>query len=182
MEESGYVEGTIALFEEMREAYGADRVGIVLQSYLRDRGADLEHLVDGRLPDPDREGRLLGGCPTRSTGRSAEIDAGLRPRRARAPRAGPPAGDCHPRSGGHRRGQGAGCRARHRPNIVRVPDALRRPRRPPGRPGSRRLPGAPYVPYGGDWFFYFLGCIRRIPGGLARRVSTRLGRPRRIAA
>ncbi len=45
MEESNYVESTIRLFEEMREVYGADRVGIVLQSYLRQRRDDLEQLA-----------------------------------------------------------------------------------------------------------------------------------------
>src|SRR5947209_5804144 len=47
MEESAYTECTIELFEEMRQAYGADRVGIVVQSYLRHRGGDLQRLLAG---------------------------------------------------------------------------------------------------------------------------------------
>jgi hypothetical protein len=33
-----------------------------------------------------------------------------------------------------------------------------------------------YVPYGRDWFTYFLGCVRRLPGGLAPRRLTRVVR------
>jgi proline dehydrogenase len=47
MEESAYVDATLELFEEMRDAYGRDTVGIVIQSYLREREADLERLIDG---------------------------------------------------------------------------------------------------------------------------------------
>jgi len=47
MEESAYVDTTLELFEEMRDAYGRDTVGIVIQSYLRKRQADLKRLIDG---------------------------------------------------------------------------------------------------------------------------------------
>ena len=47
MEESAYVDVTIELFEEMRNTYGPDTVGIVIQSYLRGRQADLDRLLAG---------------------------------------------------------------------------------------------------------------------------------------
>ena len=45
MEESRYVEPTLQIFEEMLDAFGADTVGVVLQSYLRQRKADLERML-----------------------------------------------------------------------------------------------------------------------------------------
>jgi proline dehydrogenase len=36
-----------------------------------------------------------------------------------------------------------------------------------------------YVPYGGQWYAYVLGCLRRLPGGAVRRMRTRLTRWRR---
>ncbi|HLY14033.1 MAG TPA: proline dehydrogenase family protein, partial [Candidatus Limnocylindrales bacterium] len=42
MEESPYVARTLAIFDEMRTTYGRDRVGIVLQAYLRKRAGDVE--------------------------------------------------------------------------------------------------------------------------------------------
>jgi proline dehydrogenase len=37
-----------------------------------------------------------------------------------------------------------------------------------------------YVPYGGDWYRYVLGCLRRLPGGIlqrARRLLVRTDQP-----
>ena len=47
MEESVYVDGTLAVFEDVRHRYGPDAVGIVVQSYLRHRQADLDRLMEG---------------------------------------------------------------------------------------------------------------------------------------
>lgn len=63
MEESGYVESTIGLFEEMREEYGAEKVGIVLQSYLRDRPDDLAPLAAAGPPHPLRRGPGAEAAP-----------------------------------------------------------------------------------------------------------------------
>jgi hypothetical protein len=30
-----------------------------------------------------------------------------------------------------------------------------------------------YIPYGGQWFAYFLGCVRRLPEGALRRWQRR---------
>src|SRR5271155_5788820 len=45
MEESPYVDVTLALFDSMQREYGSDTVGIVIQSYLRKRSGDLERLT-----------------------------------------------------------------------------------------------------------------------------------------
>jgi proline dehydrogenase len=36
-----------------------------------------------------------------------------------------------------------------------------------------------YVPYGTEWFAYFLGSVRRLPMGMLRRWQTRFGRDRK---
>lgn len=181
MEESRYVARTIALFEDLRQTYGSDRVGIVLQSYLREHAGDLEHLIAGgsririvkggywEAPDvvyrakPDidasfaRDVRLLlerGISPAIATHDPAAI-AGAR-------------SIVEERAIDRRSFEFQmlyGVRADLQDALVR--DGF-----------NVRL----YVPYGGDWFVYFLGCVRRIPGGIARRIATRLGRPRRSAA
>jgi proline dehydrogenase len=46
MEEAIYVEETLRTFEEMQDLYGNGTVGVVIQSYLRHRSDDLEHLLD----------------------------------------------------------------------------------------------------------------------------------------
>ena len=45
MEESAYVEETLRIFEGMQDRYGGDAIGIVIQSYLRHRAGDLDHLI-----------------------------------------------------------------------------------------------------------------------------------------
>lgn len=47
MEESAYEESTIRLFEQARDQFGETTVGIVVQSYLRARPDDLDHLIAG---------------------------------------------------------------------------------------------------------------------------------------
>ncbi len=46
MEESPYLDRTLRIFEEMRVRYGVRTVGLVIQSYLRHREADLDRLMD----------------------------------------------------------------------------------------------------------------------------------------
>jgi len=181
MEESGYVERTIALFEELRDAYGAACVGIVLQSYLRGRGADIEHLVEGG----SRIRIVKGGyweAPDRVYRTKSDIDAAFtRDVRVLLDRGVSPA------------------IATHDPAAIAAVRAIVAERKlDPTLFEFQMLYGVRgdlqdelarngfqvrlYVPYGGDWFVYFLGCVRRLPGGTARRVATRLGRPRRSAA
>jgi proline dehydrogenase len=47
MEEAPYVDQTLNIFKDARDRFGSDTVGIVIQSYLRDHKDDLKQLVDG---------------------------------------------------------------------------------------------------------------------------------------
>lgn len=47
MEESRYVDKTLKIFEEARENYGAGTVGIAIQSYLRGHSGDLDRVLAG---------------------------------------------------------------------------------------------------------------------------------------
>jgi lipopolysaccharide/colanic/teichoic acid biosynthesis glycosyltransferase/proline dehydrogenase len=172
MEESRYVEATLGLYDEMREAYGTDRVGIVLQSYLRGRPDDL-----GRLAAAGSRIRLVKGGYW-ETGEvvyrsksdidhafSADIDRLIREGR-------------QPAIGTHDTGaidtasavadsiglpKSAfeiqmlyGVRSDLRDRLVRDGHTVRS-----------------YVPYGGQWYEYVLGCLRRIPGGMLRHARER---------
>jgi proline dehydrogenase len=46
MEESPYVDRTLRLFEEMLASFGPETVGIVIQSYLHSRSDDLDRVLD----------------------------------------------------------------------------------------------------------------------------------------
>ncbi len=178
MEESRYVESTIRLFEELRDVCGADRVGVVIQSYLRDRQADLTRLIDRgsriRLvkggywepetvvfrdrPDIDRafwrDMDLLlerGRYPAIATHDAAAIDEALR---------------IAARSGIDKAAFEFQMLYGVRPDLQA--DLV-------GQGCTVRC----YVPYGSQWFAYFLGCLRRMPGGAARRLRERVGRGRR---
>lgn len=58
MEESPYLDQTLRIFEEMRVEYGDGTVGLVIQSYLRHRAADLDLLMDHGA----RVRLVKGGC------------------------------------------------------------------------------------------------------------------------
>ncbi len=181
MEESPYVERTIDLFEEVRDAYGADRVGIVVQSYLRQRRDDLERLISGgssirlvrggywELPevvfktreDVDRAfyadiERLIrdGSHPAIATHDPAAVEVALRT-----------AADL-----GRRRDD-----FEFQMLLGVMPELLDRLL---GDGHAVRV----YVPYGGDWFAYVLGCVRRLPLGVARRLSDRVPARARTAS
>ncbi len=175
MEESAYTETTLCLFEEAREAYGADTVGVAIQSYLRHRHGDLVRLVAGgariRLvkggywepaavayrnkADIDRafrrDAELLlarGRCPALATHDERLIDEAL----ATAARLGRRDFELQMLYGVRRDLQDRLARAGH---AVRC-----------------------YVPYGGQWYAYFLGCVRRALGDALGRFGAR-GRPNR---
>ena len=178
MEESGYVEATIGLFEEMREAYGAARVGIVLQSYLRLRHDDL-----GRLAAAGSRIRLVKGGywepahvvfrAKRDVDRAffADIERLLREGRH-------PAIATHDPAAIGVAGRAAastglpkdafelqmlyGVRSDLQDRLVRDGYIVRC-----------------YVPYGGQWYAYVLGCLRRVPGGILQRARERFPRDTR---
>jgi len=169
-EESSYTERTLAIYEEMRQAYGARNVGIVRQSYLRHRTADLTRLVAGhsriRLvkggywetsavawqsrADIDRAFRkdidlLLtqGRGPAVATHDTRSIEYALR--LAAQLGLGPREFEFQ---------MLYGVRPDLQERLVRDGYTVRC-----------------YVPWGRDWYGYFLGCARRVPGGMLRRLG-----------
>lgn len=175
MEESPYVERTIALFEEMRDRYGADTVGVVLQSYLRRRGGDLERLLAGgsRI-------RLVKGGYWESAEvvhrRRADVDGAFRRDiEVLLARGRHPAIATHdPRAVEH------ACRAAAEAGLERRAFELQMlfgvARGLQDRLVRQGYSVRCYVPYGSDWYAYFLGCARRIPGGALRRLADRMRR------
>ena len=155
MEESQYVEVTLRLFEELRDEFGPETVGIVIQSYLRNRSSDLARVLDGR----GRVRLCKGGYlePATVTYRQkADIDRcfgrDLELLRARGVQ---PAIATHDPVFITRAKQWGrsdfsfemlyGVRPELQEQLVREGYRVRC-----------------YVPYGGQWFAYFLGCVRRM--------------------
>jgi proline dehydrogenase len=178
MEESGYVESTVGLFDEMREEYGAEQVGIVLQSYLRHRPSDL-----GRLAAVGSRIRLVKGGywePPDVVYRVkhdvdgaffADIERLLREGRHPAIATHDPAAISHARRVAASTGLAKdalefqmlyGVRSDLQDRLVRAGYAVRC-----------------YVPYGGQWYEYVLGCLRRVPGGILQRARDRVARATR---
>ena len=178
MEESGYVESTVGLFDEMREEYGAEQVGIVLQSYLRHRPDDL-----GRLAAAGSRIRLVKGGywePPDVVYRVkhdvdgaffADIERLLREGRHPAIATHDPAAISHARRVAASTGLAKdafefqmlyGVRSDLQDRLVRAGYVVRC-----------------YVPYGGQWYEYVLGCLRRVPGGILQRARDRLARATR---
>jgi len=174
MEESKYTEATLEIFEEMREAFGSDTVGIVLQSYLRNRGGDLERMIAG-----DSRIRLVKG----GYWESAEVayrgkadienafarDLELLFSRGRHPAIATQDAKFLSRSldlAAHAGLDPAafelqflyGVRPDLQQSLVRDGYTVRC-----------------YIPYGGNWYAYVLGCLRRIPGGILRRLKEGIG-------
>jgi proline dehydrogenase len=173
MEESPYVERTLRLFEEVREAWGPDAVGIVLQSYLRSRAAYLERLLEGgsRI-------RLVKGGYWEAADvvyrKRAEIDAAF-------------LGDIRVLLSRGRRPAIATHDERAVDHVLRVAAELGLDEEAfelqmlfgvrPDLQDALARDGHEvrcYVPYGSGWYEYFLGCLRRVPGGALRRLGDRL--------
>jgi proline dehydrogenase len=175
MEESQYVERTIHLFEEIREEYGAARVGIAVQSYLRHRPTDLTRLLDAG----SRVRLVKGGYweSNRVVYRArADIDRafwmdmetllerGHRP--AIATHDAAAIEEARRITARFGLDKGAfefqmlyGVRPDLQAALVREGYAVRC-----------------YVPYGGQWLPYVLGCVRRMPSAAVHRLRQRLGR------
>jgi proline dehydrogenase len=174
MEESRYVERTLLLFEAIRETYGAERVGIVVQSYLRDRTGDLPRLIAG-----GSQIRLVKGGywePPAIAYGAAEIDAAfLRDIKALLPAGREPAIATHDDaaiahadrvaatsgigSEGYEFQLLYGVRPRLLDDLVASGHRVRC-----------------YVPWGTQWYEYVLGCLRRSPRAAVPRL--RPGRDR----
>lgn len=180
MEESIYLEATLRIFEEARNRFGSAAVGIAMQSYLKGTDSTLERLL--------RTGarvRLVKGGYWESENvvcRSKhEIDQRFENDLQQLMSTGiDPAV------------------ATHDLNFIRCTIELAEKfQRKPGEFEFQMLYGVGreiqqdlvkkgfrvrcYVPYGGDWFTYFLGCLRRLPEGLWREFKERALRHRPAA-
>jgi len=169
MEESPYVDATLRLFEELRDRYGRDTTGVVIQSYLTQRRGDLDRVIAGgsqvrlvkggywepadvtcrRKEDIDRRFRddierlLVGGhYPAFATHDVHAIDYARR----RAAELGKGKGDFEFQ-------MLYGVRPDLQDRLVADGYNVRC-----------------YVPYGRQWHAYALGCIRRAPAGFLNRL------------
>jgi len=173
MEESPYVERTLRMFDEARDAFGTDTVGIVLQSYLRGREDDLEGLVasGSRI-------RLVKGGYWESADvvhrKRADVNAAfLRDVERLVARGRRPAIATHDADAIAR-----ACRVAAGAGLDRgaVEFQMLYGVRPELQAALARdgYPVRAYVPYGSRWYEYVLGCARRLPGGVMRRMGERL--------
>jgi proline dehydrogenase len=165
MEEACYIDETLRCFKEMLSIYGADTVGLVIQSYLRNRDGDLACLMDlgARI-------RLVKGGYRERRGQvfqtKAEVDAAFKRDIERLLTRG-----VHPAIATHdadaiawtktlqdRLGLGMdafefqmlyGVKPELQDTLVKEGYAVRC-----------------YIPYGGDWATHLAGCIRRVPSSL----------------
>ena len=179
IEESRYVEATIDLFEEMRDAYGVERVGIALQSYLRHRRGDL-----GRLAAAGSRIRLVKGGYWEPADvvfqAKRDVDRAFLADVEQLMRVAPyPAIATHDPVAVEAACRTAAAMGRDRATFefqmlfgVR-PDLQRRLVR-------EGFIVRCYVPYGGQWWAYVLGCLRRVPDGILQRAGERTSHgPRR---
>lgn len=172
MEESSYTERTIALFEGMREIYG-DAVGLVLQSYLYRSRSDVARLAAEGARIRICKGGYWESAAVAYHGR-VDIDRVFRADVELLLRHG-----CQPAIASH------------------DPVVIAEARRVAWDAGLDRsafefqmLYGVRtdlltelardgfvvrcYVPYGSRWYEYVLGCVRRLPGAVARRLGDRV--------
>ena len=176
MEESAYVEETLRRFEEAQAQYGADTVGLVIQSYLRHREGDLERL----LARGARIRLVKGGYREHRDvvfQSKSDIDAAFKRDIERLLTRGvAPAIATHDpdaiawtKTLQAKLGLGAdafefqmlyGVKPELQDGLVEEGYAVRC-----------------YIPYGGDWATHLAGCIRRIPSSLFGGALHRASRP-----
>jgi proline dehydrogenase len=178
MEESAYTECTIRLFEEMRQAYGADTVGIVVQSYLRQRDGDLERLLAGGSRIRLVKGGYWEPAAVAYQGKAAIDGAFRRDADVLLARGRYPALATHDaRIIAQARGTAQELGLDQRDFEFQMLYGVRRDLQ--DRLTRQGYAVRCYVPYGSQWYGYFLGCVRRVPGGVLRRFSegARTNRP-----
>lgn len=172
MEESVYVEETLRIFEEMQDQYGPEALGLVLQSYLRNRSGDLERMLDrgARI-------RLVKGGYRESREvvlhARADIDSAFKRDIERLLTRGvSPAIATHDSEAVAwakivQEGLGLGKEAFEFQMLYGVKPELQQALAAEGY----RVRA--YVPYGGDWATHLVGCLRRLPmRALARSTRT----------
>jgi proline dehydrogenase len=177
MEESVYVEETLAVCEEMLEQFGNATVGLAVQSYLRNREGDLDRLMDrgtsirlvkGGYREPEavvyRTKTDVDGAFNRDIERL--LRRGFRPAIATHDElAVALAKDLERLLGLSRNAFEFQMLYGVRPDLQE-------------RLVAEGYTVRCYIPYGGDWATHLAGCLRRIPAGLMaglRRSVTKSG-------
>ncbi len=170
MEESKYMDTTLQIFEAMLATFGPEVVGIVLQSYLRHRTGDLQ-----RLLDKGASVRLVKGGYWESADiayrKKADIDRAFEQDLELLLRQGHrPAIATHDGRLIHKAKQLA-AEAGIDPGSFEVQFLYGvRPDLQDGLVDAGYTVRC-YIPYGGNWYAYMLGCVRRIPGGFMRQAN-----------
>jgi proline dehydrogenase len=172
MEESRYVEPTLRLFDAVRAAYGADAVGIVLQSYLRHRPDDLarEAAAGSRI-------RLVKGGywePAEVVWRRRdEVDGAFLAQAGYLLRHGrrPALATHDPRAIARIRSIAAALGLEQDAFEFQLLHGVREDLQDALVREGYRVRS--YVPFGEQWYEYALGCIRRLPGGALDRLTER---------
>lgn len=170
MEESVYVDETLRMFEEMQDLCGNGTVGLVIQSYLRNRSTDLDRLLDRgasiRLVKGGyRESREVV-FPSKD-----EVDAAFRRDIERLLRRG-----CSPAIATHDEEAIAWTKALQE-QLGLGRDAFEFQMLYGVRPDLQESLVAEgyivrcYIPYGGDWATHLAGCLRRIPADALTRFK-----------
>jgi len=162
MEESPYVERTLQLLEEMLAAFGPETVGIVIQSYLRSRPHDLDRILDLGA----RVRLVKGGYWEQSNvvhKQKADIDQAFLQDLETLLRRG-----THPAIASH----DAACLSHAKEFAAQIglaPENFEFQMLYGVRPDLQEQLVREgyvvrcYVPYGRQWYPYFLGCARRVP-------------------
>lgn len=170
MEEAVYADATLQLFEDMQDRYGAERVGLVLQSYLRHRTDDLDRLMarSARI-------RLVKGGYRESAEQvfrtKAEVDAAfLRDIERLMTRGTSPAIATHDAEAiawtlALQRRLGLGTQDFEFQMLYGVKPELQ------DRLVADGYRVRCYIPYGGDWATHLVGCLRRLPAGAWARAA-----------
>lgn len=170
MEESRYLETTLRTFEDMQGRYGESTLGIVVQSYLRHRDDDLNRLMARRA----RIRLVKGGYrePKEVAFHAkAEIDAAFKRDIQRLLERGiSPAIATHDAEAvawtqAVQARLGLDKHAFEFQMLYGVKPDLQR------RLVAEGYQVRCYVPYGGDWATHLVGCLRRIPAGVAGRLA-----------
>ena len=164
MEDHTTVDSTLSILRELRVDFPG--TGAVLQSCLHRTEADCRDLAHAGFQGAAGEGRLRRTGVRRLPGQGRR-----RPRvrpvpedpdgRRRLPHGG------QPRPSHDRAGRGAGRAARPRARELRVPDAARHPHRRAAAAGCRGSAVRVYVPYGADWYGYFMRRLAERPANVA---------------
>ncbi len=180
MEESGYVDRTITLYRAMKQAYGADSVGLAFQSYLRRHRVLLEELATAGA----RIRLVKGGyweTPEVVFRRKAEVDAAfLEDIHLVLARTREPAIATHDEAAiDHARRVAEDLGLTKQDYEFQMLYGV--------RPDlQQRLAGDGfrvrcYVPYGNGWYEYVLGCVRRVAAAALRPRALGSGSSARIS-